>query len=228
MTPATKTPTKKAKKAAKKAKPSVLRMPATDELARAAVEGSEAQSAYLGPPPGEAQPGYIRPPSIEQFANATYLEVGPEIREMVDAVLDFDECADLRDIPMLTVWRRKGRPMLAGADGDRMFAGAEVVDPLMQWIAAKREDPQFPAFVLNLYWLHLDDLRGESSFVHREILERHVFTALRRLSVSEAGVVSAGGLALDVWADVVGRYGLVTSGLVQLGRQIRLWPDSDA
>lgn len=188
-------------------------------LARQQDEGD--QGTYLAPAPGQPPPGYIMPPSLDSFANATYLPAGPEIDRIVDRVMAFDELADLGDIEFMVLWRRQGTP---GGKDNRRFAGVELVDALPRYIAAQLEAGPFPQYVINLYWLHLDELRNDSQYMHPDILARHILQALLRLDVSESGVLTLrGGLEPEQWATVVKHYGLVTQGLVSLQRQMALW-----
>ena len=189
--------------------------------------GEAEQGSYVPPAPGEAQPGFISPPALEQFSNATYLEAGPEVRAMVERVLDFEEFSELRGIPYITLWRRKGKPMLSSEDGDRKYAGCSLTDPLDQWITHHLEVPGYPHYVLNLYWLHFDELRGESSYLHEQMLERHIFMALQRVAVSESGVLGPRTLTYEMLGDVVKRYGMFVPGLRKLHRQLALWAHDD-
>lgn len=191
-------------------------------------EAEGAQSSYVPPAPGEAQPGYISPPALEQFANATYLDAGPEMRGLVSKVLGYEEFADIVGIPMTTLWRRKGKPMLSSEDGDRKYAGCEITDPLTSWLTHRLEVVGYPRYVLNLYWLHFDELRGDSTYLHEQMLERHVYMALQRLEVSESGVLGTRQLTYEMLAEVVARYGMFVPGLRALHRQLALWASDDA
>ena len=195
-------------------------------MARTRDEG--VQAGYVPPPPGKAQPGYIKPPALEQFANATYLPAGPEIRKIVERVLKFKELADLRGIEIDVVWRRKGKPMLGLEEDERRFVAPQIFDPLVHWLAKDRE-ATFPALVLNLYWLHFEELSEAEegpTYVAEKNLERHIFMALRVLDVSESGVLSIGSMTFDHIADLVSHYGKATVGLVRLAEQLALWPSA--
>lgn len=192
--------------------------------------GEESQDTFVPPPPGKAQPGYINPPALETFANATYLPAGPEIRKIVEKVLKFDELNDLAGDTWMAVWRRKGKPTWTRNADDRQFVGTEITSPLTLWIAGQHEDATFPKYVINLFWLHLDELRSDEDgarYVPNAVMERHVMMALLGLERSESGVLTKHGLGFSDWAKVVARYGMFSDELVDLRRQMKLWPDPD-
>jgi len=197
-------------------------------LARRRDEGGE-QDTFVPPPPGKAQPGYINPPALEEFSNATYMRVSKQIDTIVDRTLKMDEFKALRGIPYLSLWRRKGTPTVDGDKANRQYVGIALMPPLVQYVAALQQAADFPHFVLNFYWLHFEELRKDeegASFVPEKELERHVFFALRHVIASDSGVLSMRSQAgVEIWADVVKHYGLVTDPLIHFARQARLWSE---
>lgn len=171
-------------------------------------------------------PAHIRPPSLEDFAEATYLAATGPVERIFAKVVKFKEFSDLSGVPGMIVWRRLGKPHFSGDTEDRRFAGVELINPLNRWIATQLEAPGWPRFVLNLFWLHLDELREDSKFVLEKELERHIFTALLQAEVGESGAVTLRPMSLDLWGMVVARYGPATDGLLVLQKQLSLWQEA--
>ncbi len=196
-------------------------LPDTDPEMVAAV--AEAQQATTFPPgPDEAPPGSITPPGNDAFANATFLQAGPEIKELVDEVLAFDELSDLQGKRCAVVWKKKSKPMMPG-DIPRL-ADAVAVLPLYLWLG----EGGLPDFLVFLHWAHFDDMRDESNFVAPETLQQHVHHALLGLEVTKEGNVKAGDRPYEIRPESAKRYGEWNAGIVQVRRQLRLnFPETD-
>jgi hypothetical protein len=195
-----------------------------EELERQLAGDTGVQASALAPGPGEPPPGFIRPPSLDSFANSTYLAVNDQIREIVGRVLLFPELDDLSGVAFTTLWRRQGRP---GGQEKRRFAGVELVPAVVGWIAEHElEALHMPRYVLNLYWLHLDDLLEAQQYVHPTTLERHILDALLRVGVSETGVLSLVAVdPLEHAATLIKRYGYYDERVAAIHQQLALWPD---
>lgn len=197
-------------------------------MARRAAEGEQASA--LPPPPGSAQPGYINPPSLEAFSNATYMRVSKQIDKVIAGALRMEEFKALRGIEFMALWRRSGKPTIDGDENNRRYVGVSLVGPLEQFVAAEMDVDNYPHFIINFYWIHFEELRKDdegASFVPEKELERHVFFALRHIIASDSGVLTLRTQAgIEIWADVVKHYGLVTDPLMKLARQARLWDSS--
>lgn len=197
---------------------------------RAAKQDEGQQESFAPPPPGAAQPGYINPPALEDFSNATYLTCEESVQGIVAHVLTMEEFAPLRGIPYAALWRRKGKPTIDGDKANRQYVGVRLLDPMVQFLAREAEVLDFPHYTVNFYWLHFEELRKADDgamFVPQKELERHVFFALRHVIASESGVLQMRSQAgIEIWTDVVARYGLVTEPLVRFARQARMFADT--
>lgn len=182
------------------------------------------QSESFAPRPGQVPLGFIRPPSLEQFSNAAWLPVGPEIDNLILGILGREELSDLSDVPYAAVWRRQGKP---GGEERRRLAAPQIIPPIVQWlVVTDHEIHNFPRYIINLYWLHLDEMREDGDYVHPQTLERHLMDALLRLRVSEeSGVLSTGGDPIEIAAALAKYYGLYDDRVVSLHRQLALWAD---
>lgn len=196
--------------------------------------GEGVQDSYLPP---DVPPGYVLPPSGTQFANATWLRAGSEIRGYVDEMIgQWDEFRDLRDLDYSVVWRRNGKPMR----GDEpIFATVDITPPRYVWEALQLEERNFPRFVVDLRWTHFDDMRrgkapgepddGEETaapraaeYVHRDVLKQHVHHALMSLYV-ENDIVHRRAPDYTGYVDTVKRFGAWTSGISAVRTQLSLF-----
>lgn len=198
-------------------------------------DGEGQQDSYLPP---DVPPGYVNPPSGTQFANATWLRAGPEIRTLVEGVLDYDEFRDLRDLDYSVVWRRNGTPMLP--NDVPAFATVDIVPARVIWEALQLEERNFPRFIVDLRWTHFDALRrgkspGEpegdenqppggrgAEYVHHGVLEQHVHHALMSIYVDN-DIIHRRPVDFFGYADTVRRFGSWNAGIAAVRTQLSLF-----
>ena len=190
-------------------------------LRRAADEGEQVSAFAPAPGQGEPPPGYVRPPSGDQFDNATHLVCGPEVDGLIEKVLGYDEFKDLGEFRFGAVWRKKTKPTRAGVP---VYVTVDVAPLLWRYLT----EGACPHYAVNLHWQHFDDLRNESQFVHPETLERHIHAALMTLTVSEELQIGKQAPTVQVFPETVRRYGLHEQPLVQLQGAFDLWHDKAA
>lgn len=197
--------------------------------------GEEAeQDTYLPP---DVPPGYIQPPTGTMFANATWLQAGPDLVRHVDAILAYEEFNDLRGLDYSVVWRRNGKP---DRNGEPVFATVEIVPQRMVWEALQQELTTFPRWILDLRWTWFDDLRrgkraddGEedehiqrpAEYVHRDVLAQHIHHALMGLDVVN-DIVHRRQPDFAGFAATIKRYGHWNSGVAAIASQLELWPST--
>lgn len=160
--------------------------------------------------------GHVIPPNGTLFANATWMEVGPEIDAVLADVLAFDEFRELSGMPFMAVWRRRTKP---SRNGEPVLVSAEIVKPLVIWSAEQHNLESFPRYWLHLHWQHFDDLRAESLFVHRDTLAREAHRALMGLEVDN-DILSATQPDFSGYLKTVERYGPQGEGLSALAAQL--------
>lgn len=197
--------------------------------------GEEGQESYL---PSTVPEGYIIPPNETQFANATWLEAGPELLKLAEELLQYDEFKEIAHLDYEMVWRRKSHPMM----GDMpIFASVEIVKPRVVWQTYKRGVERFPRYWIDLHWQHFTDLRsgkrpGEDApddpqersaeYVHPGILQQHLHHALSKLWIDN-DILRPRKPDFMGWAETVKRYGTWNEGIARVRQQLALWPDGD-
>lgn len=179
---------------------------------------------------------YIVPPSGMQFANATWLPAGPEVRDLIAQLLAFEEFEDIAELDYEVIWRRQTHPMLGE---DAIFVTTEIVPPLIIWESYRLGQERFPRFFVHVHWQHFDDLRRghvpgtkdeadappegrQAMYVHEGIFQQHAHHALSFLTV-ENDIVKKRAPEYAGFAATIKRFGLWTSAAVTVARQMAFW-----
>lgn len=179
------------------------------------------QDSYLAPDTPEWA---IVPPTGEQFANATWLRAGPEIRALVDEVLNFEEFTDVAALHYEITWRRRSKPTRTNRfdEADPIFAGVTLVPDRVIWEALQQDCTTFPRFWVDLHWQHFEALREDGQWVHGETVQRDVHAGLSRIDV-ENDILRTVPPDFTGNASTVKRYGLYSAGVRAVAQQISLW-----
>lgn len=177
--------------------------------------------AYMADAPEWA----IIPPGGNVFANATWLEAGPEYRRLVESVLEYEELEQIRSLSYGVYWRRKTKPQRKGRWGDEpIYATVTIVDPRTIWTAYQEGCETFPRLYIDLQWQHLEDARDEGMYVHADMIRRDIHRALMALEVDN-DIVRKMPPDVQDFAATVQRFGLSNPGLTNMRAQMALWPD---
>ncbi len=175
------------------------------------------QGSYLPP---DVPEGYVHPPSDEQFANATWLPVGPEIKLLIDEVLGTGDFDELLPLSYFACWRRRTTPKTK--DDEPVFASVEVIAPRILWVAEQSGMEGFPRYFLDLPWQHFQNMREDSTYVHNEMLQQAMHFALCSLAVDNGRVLKEPP-DVSTFVKNVARYGLHTEGLRRLQQPFAQW-----
>ena len=189
-----------------------------DAEADATADGDEGdQETYLMP---QVPPGTIMPPNGDQFANATWLPVGPEITGLIEEVVNWDEFTDISDFYYSAVWRRRSTPTLN--DGQPLWAGIGVVDQRTLWEAYPPHADACPRLSLDHSWRNCEALREEGQYVDGGLFQQHLHHALMRLEV-ENDILKTRAPDFTGFAQTVKRFGEWNSGIVAVSNQLKFW-----
>lgn len=169
---------------------------------RTVSEGTQA-SAFPG---SDAPPGSIIPPTAAVMENATWVDAGPEIRDVLDGLIaNTEDFADLRGRSTGIVWsRNRGKTF----NDEPMFAWCEVLGGLEQHFA----EGALPEIVVVLSYKAIDAMRSEGQYLNREVLAVHLDRALSALEVSEGGIITVSNKPVLSYPGMVKRRGLWTGG----------------
>jgi hypothetical protein len=191
-------------------------------------EAEAEQDSFLATP---VPPGFIKPPSDEDFANATWLMAGDDqVHRLLAEVREWEEFESLDGVRIETVWRRKTTPRRRAQagdadDGDPILATIRRPDAFTLWYAVQLEET-WPQAVLDLHWQHFIDARDKGSYVHEQVLLRDMHHALMTLTYTNDRV----GIRAPDWigfAATVQRFGQYTPGLIAIAKQLALWPSGE-
>lgn len=187
----------------------------------------DGQDTYLLPLE-EAPEGFIMPPSDSQFANATWMMGGPELKKIAEEVLAYEEFSEIRDIPYVIVWRRNGAPKrkVPGGDDEPIFATVERISPRTLWFAQYLEEADYPQYYIDLRWPNFQAERDDGMWVNYQIVGRDIHHALMGMEVINDRLTTRPP-DFRGWAATVQRFGIYTPGLGLIRKQMRLWDDDD-